>query len=128
MPLGSPLRSFRQVCTQRVIWGASLRGKGAGFLREPDEAISPGEPLKPKYYSSACGSGLRTCTCSGFNPERDWFKRPYVISVLVVVMLVLLRIAVAGWREALLRAGYYFRLWRNEGGRNEPMKGPLRQD
>ncbi len=27
----------------------------------------------------------------------------------------LARIAVAGWREAVLRAGYCFRLWRNGG-------------
>ncbi len=38
-----------------------------------------------------------------------------VILVFVMVMLVLSRIAVTGWREALLRAGYYFRLWRNGG-------------
>ncbi len=49
----------------------------------------------------------------------------YVISVLVVLVLV---VCGTGWREALLRARYYFRLWRNGGGSNGPVQGLLPQD
>jgi hypothetical protein len=46
-----------------------------------------------------------------------------VLVLVVVVVLVLSRMAVACWREALLRAYDTFRLWRNEALAAHPLPG-----